>query len=285
MLRPQNTLKFLALCSFLALPAAIGLALPAQALSLYTGYDANPNATSTNSVVLPLASRTNSIAAYNAYKANLGGNGVTTESYETYETVPKGATPIDKLVQQLSGVTATYSYTKKSDGTSAGASETVAVQKADAAGLTNAGTFPTDGVQGISINSANNFKIKFASPLAAFSFWGTDLGDRSNTLTVILRKAGVDVQSKLIDYLDANAGNSSVFFFGGIAQNAAEQFDEVELLSSISSTGDAIGIDQLTVGTAAQLTPQSSNAVPTPALLPGLIALAAGARRRLKAAQ
>jgi hypothetical protein len=276
MLRPQNLQKSLFCLSMLLTSAAIGIVLPAQALTLYTGYDANPNASSTNSVVLPLANRTNSIAAYNSYKANLGGNGVTTESYET---VPHATTPIDGLVQQLSGVTATYSYTKKSDGSSAGASETVAVQKANSAGLTNAGTFPTDGVQGISINSANNFKIKFANPLAAFSFWGTDLGDRDNTLTVILRKAGVDVQSKLIDYLDANAGNSSVFFFGGIAQNAAEQFDEVELLSSINSTGDAIGIDQLTVGTATQVTP-SSTPVPTPALLPGLIALAASARRR-----
>jgi hypothetical protein len=278
MLRLQKSPKLIVCATLLGLPVAIGLALPAQALSLYTGYDANPNATSTNSVVLPLASRTNSIAAYNSYKANLGGSGVTTESFET-ATADK--TPIDGLVQSLSGVTATYSYTKKTDGSSVGAT----VQKADANGLTNAGTFPTDGIQGISINSANNFKIKFASPLAAFSFWGTDLGDSKNTLTVVLRKAGLNVQSKLIDYLDANAGQSSVFFFGGIAQNAAEQFDEVELLSSISSTGDAIGIDQLTVGTAAQLTPQSSNAVPTPALLPGLIALAAGALRRSKAAQ
>jgi hypothetical protein len=281
MLRLQKSPKLIVCATLLGLPVATCLALPAQALSLYTGYDANPNATSTNSVVLPLASRTNSIAAYNAYKANLGGSGVTTESFET-ATADK--TPIDGLVQSLSGVTATYSYTKKSDGSSAGASGVATVQKVDANGLTNAGTFPTDGIQGISINSANNFKIKFASPLAAFSFWGTDLGDNKNTLTVILRKAGVNVQSKLIDYLDANAGNSSVFFFGGIAQNAAEQFDEVELLSSISSTGDAIGIDQLTVGTAAQLTPQSKP-VPTPALLPGLVALAAGARRRSKAAQ
>jgi hypothetical protein len=278
MLRLQKSPKLIVCATLLGLPMAICLAAPAQALSLYTGYDANPNSSSSNTVVLPLASRTNSIAAFNSYKANLGGNGVTTESYET---VSNSTTAVDGLIQQLSGVTATYSYTKKTDSTPS----TAVVQKADPNGLTNAGTFPTDGIRGISINSANNFKIRFASPLSAFSFWGTDLGDNKNTLTVILRKAGVNVQSKLIDYLDANAGNSSVFFFGGIAQNAAEQFDEVELLSSISSEGDAIGLDQLTVGTAAQLTPQSSNAVPTPALLPGLIALAAGARRRSKAAQ
>jgi hypothetical protein len=276
MLRPQNMQKSLTWCALLALPAVIGFAQPAQALSLFRGYDANP----VDATVLPLASRTNSIAAYNSYKANLGGSGVTTESYETIS----GVTPIDGLVQQLSGVTATYSYTKKTDGSSAGSSGVAAVQKADAAGLTNSGTFPTDGVRGISINSANNFKIQFGSPLAAFSFWGTDLGDSKNTLTIVLKKAGVLVKSQLIDYLDTNAGQSSVFFFGGIAQNVTEQFDEVELLSSINSNGDAIGIDQLAVGTAAQVTPMSTP-VPTPALLPGLLAFVAGARRRWKAAQ
>jgi hypothetical protein len=269
MLRLQKSPKLIVCATLLGLPVAIGLALPAQALSLYTGYDANP----VDKTILPLADRTNSIAAFNSYKANLGGNGVTTESYEN---ISNSTTAVDGLIQQLSGVTATYSYTKKTDSTPG----TAVVSK----GLLDNGTFPTDGIRGISINSANKFKIRFASSLSAFSFWGTDLGDNKNTLTVILRKAGVNVQSKLIDYLDANAGNSSVFFFGGIAQNAAEQFDEVELLSSISSDGDAIGIDQLTVGTAAQLTPQSKP-VPTPALLPGLVALAAGARRRSKAAQ
>jgi hypothetical protein len=275
MLRPQNTLKFLALCSFLALPAAIGLAQPAQALSLFAGYDENP----TGDTVLPIASRVNSTAAFNQYLSNL--TGVTTESFETTAV----GTPINDLAPMLSGVTSDFVYTADAAGTtSVGTGATVSVQKANATtGMTNSGTFPTDGKQGISINSSNFFKIKFGSPLAAFSFWGTDLGDNKNALTVILRKAGVQVGSQPIDYLGANAGASSVFFFGAIAQNMAEQFDEVQLLSSITGS-DAIGIDQLTVGTLDQVT-ATSKPVPTPALLPGLVALAAGARRRWKAAQ
>jgi hypothetical protein len=275
MLRPHNTLKFLALCSFLALPAAIGLAQPAQALSLFAGYDENP----TGDTVLPIASRVNSTAAFNQYLSNL--TGVTTESFETTAV----GTPINDLAPMLSGVTSDFVYTADAAGTtSVGTGATVSVQKANATtGMTNSGTFPTDGKQGISINSSNFFKIKFGSPLAAFSFWGTDLGDNKNALTVILRKAGVQVGSQPIDYLGANAGASSVFFFGAIAQNMAEQFDEVQLLSSITGS-DAIGIDQLTVGTLDQVT-ATSKPVPTPALLPGLVALAAGARRRWKAAQ
>ncbi|NJN49178.1 MAG: hypothetical protein HC805_04525 [Alkalinema sp. RL_2_19] len=133
MLRPQNLQTTLICSSIFVLPLLVGVARPAQALSLFTGYDANSN----SGTVLPLSSRTNSTAAFNDYKANLGGVGVTTESFETTAV----GTAIDGLTQQLSGVEATYSYTKKSDGSSAGSSSTVAVQKANAAGLTNAGTF------------------------------------------------------------------------------------------------------------------------------------------------
>jgi hypothetical protein len=247
---------------------------PAQALSLFTGYDANTLNTNANPQVVPVAARVNTTAAFNSYLANLGGIGVTTESFETTAV----GTVIDGLSQTLSGVNATYSYkTKANPAVSAGSGPTQSVQQADLAGFTNSGTYPTDGVRGISINSVNLFKINFASPLAAFSFWGTDLGDSSNVLTVILRRAGVQVAAQPIDYLGANPGNSSIFFFGGIAQNSTELFDEVELLSLINTNGDAIGLDQITVGTQAQVTP-----VPTPAMLPGLVGLGMAALRKRK---
>jgi hypothetical protein len=228
---------------------------------------------------LPLVNRINSTAAFNNYRNNLGGVGVTTESFETTAV----GTDINDLAPTLSGVVSNFIYTTDEAGTtSAGSGVAASVQKANATGMTNSGTFPTEGKQGISINSDNFFKIKFVSPLAAFSFWGTDLGDNKNTLTVILRRVGIEVGRQPIDYLNANAGDSSVFFFGAIAQNSGELFDEVQLLSS--KANDAIGIDQITVGTVDQFTPPST-AVPTPALLPGLIALAAGVRRRSKAAQ
>jgi hypothetical protein len=149
--------------------------------------------------------------------------------------------------------------------------------------MTNSGTFPTDGKQGISINSIYTFKINFSSPLAAIGFWGTDLGDNNNSLTVVLRNLGKTVAQQPINYLGANAGKSSIFFFGGIAQQPTEYFDEVELLSSVTNLQDAIGLDQLTVGTPAQVqsvTPPT--AVPTPALLPGLVGLSLGLRRKVQ---
>jgi hypothetical protein len=245
---------------------------PAQAFQFFLGYDANPN----QGTVLPINQRPNSTAAFNAFNANLGGTGVINQGFES---LPTGN--INNTAVNFSGVTGTPRYTLKSTGVDVG----LPVRQADGNGFTNSGTFPTEGTKGISINSANNFAINFSQALQAFSFWGTDLGDNNNTLTVQLYNAGTQVNSQLIDYLGAGAGDSSVFFYGVIGATG-EVFDEVRLVSSINSTGDAIGLDQFTVGTPAQVTSTdpmtSTNAVPTPALLPGLLGMGMAAWRKRK---
>jgi hypothetical protein len=40
------------------------------------------------------------------------------------------------------------------------------------------------GYYGISIDSANNFSISFSNSLAAFGYFGPDLGDGGNILTM-----------------------------------------------------------------------------------------------------
>lgn len=264
------------------------LAPAANALSLFEGYDANPN----NQTVLPEADRTNTSAAFFNFLQAIDNGSVTTESFEDLPT----SQAIDGLSQDISGVTADFSYLKP-DNSSATGGSTTKVQLANSSGMTNSGTYPTDGEKGISINSSNQFSIDFSAPLAAFGFWGTDLGDRNNQLTVELLRDGTSVGSQLIDFLGADAGDSSVFFFGGLADNPAEQFNQVRLISSAKS--DAIGLDQLTIATPEQVAqaiiastgsgtatnPNSSGdaaAIPTPALLPGLIGfgISLGRKRR-----
>ncbi|MEO1187089.1 MAG: hypothetical protein AAFX46_21505, partial [Cyanobacteria bacterium J06636_27] len=66
--------------------------------------------------------------------------------------------------------TATLSYTRKSDGTAIDSgTESTSVQSANSNGVTNSGTYPTDGSQGISINSQNNFTIKLSQDISNFS--------------------------------------------------------------------------------------------------------------------
>jgi hypothetical protein len=254
-------LKYLSLSSIVsAVAAAVLLSDTANAVT-FNGFDQN-NGVGNPPPRLTTATSPNSQAAFANFSSNLNGATVTTESFENIPTT----TFIDGLSTSISGTTATFSYTKKSDGSSANGGATTQIQQADASGNTNSGTYPTDGVRGISINSSNNFSISFSNPLGAFGYFGTDLGDNSNILTMKFFNGATEVNSTLIP-VNANSFNSSEFFFGFISDNPTQYFDRVAFVSSISSNGDAIGIDQIKVGTPAQVT----TAVPEPSSLLGTL--------------
>jgi hypothetical protein len=83
----------------------------AASAATFSGYDNN-----TSSPLAPLTTATspNSQAAFANFSSNLNGATVTTESFETNATPL--STGIDGLSTSISGTTATFSYTKKSDG-------------------------------------------------------------------------------------------------------------------------------------------------------------------------
>lgn len=230
---------------------------------------------------------------------NLNDSFPSTEGFESFSTTQS----IDGLTAQISGIQTILSY-KDSSGTPipAGSAGSAAnVQKASGTtDMTNAGTFPTEGTKGISINSTNRFEILLNQPIAAFSFWGTDLGDNNNSLALALYNGNTLLRESPINYLGANSGNSSVFFFGGIAEAPAEYFNRV--VFNNTKTNDAIGLDQFTIAVAEQLltqpNPSSASSagvtdpnapgegpasVPTPALLPGLLGLMVRLRLRRRA--
>jgi hypothetical protein len=254
-------LKYLFLSSIVSATASVVLLSNSANAATFSGYDLN----NTPSLPLTAATSPNSQAAFANFSSNLNGGTVITESFENIPTT----TFINGLSTSISGTTATFSYTKKIDGSSANGGTSTQVQLAGAngnpAGFTNAGTYPTDGFQGISINSSNNFSISFNNPLAAFGYFGTDLGDSSNTLTMQFFNGASLVNSTSVP-VNTGSANSSEFFFGFISDNPTQYFDRVAFVSSISTTGDAIGIDQIKVGTPAQVT-----AVPEPSSLLGTL--------------
>jgi hypothetical protein len=263
-------MKYISICSIVsAIAATVLLNSTANAVT-FNGYDENlaNNTRLTN----PLNSQTE----FGKFSANLNNIAVTTESFETVSTTAPG-TYIDGLVRSISGTKATFSYTTKPTPTNP-VSVSVAggaagqVQRKTTGVLAN-GTYPTDGNNLISINSENNFSISFTdlttgnpTLLAAFGYFGTDLGDNSNTLTMKFFNGTTEVKSSLIP-VNANSFNSSEFFFGFIADNPAQYFDKVSFVSSINSNGDAIGIDQIKIGTPAQVI----NTVPEPSSLLGTL--------------
>jgi hypothetical protein len=264
-------LKYLFLGSIVSATASAVLVSSTANAVTFVGYDANPS-TSSNPPPLAFDPNSNSQLAFNNFSSNLNGATVTTESFETTAT-PVGAL-IDNLSSIVSGTTAKFSY-KKSDGSSASSttSPTTQVQQAGSDGLTNAGTYPTDGSRGISINSTNKFSISFADTitgqptlLAAFGYFGTDLGDLNNALTMQFFNGSTLLNpNELPIAVPTTSKNSSKFFFGYIADNSTQYFDRVVFLNS--STNDAIGIDQIKVGTPAQVT----TAVPEPSSLLGTL--------------
>jgi hypothetical protein len=245
----------------------------------FNGYDLNTS----NNPVVPLTKLTapNSEAAFKTFSDRLTDTTVTTESFEGV------AGAINGLSRTISNTTATFSYTQKNptDPNNPGVpgTTTTSVQKANSAGFTNAGTYPTDGMYGISINSENNFSISFSNSLAAFGYFGTDLGDSGNILTMKFFKGATEVNSTAIP-TNTGSANSSEFFFGFIADSPAEEFNRVEFISSISSGGDAIGIDQIKIATPTQL----NTKIPEPSSLLGTL-LCGGAvvtiKRRLQRAR
>lgn len=250
-------MKYTYLSSLLIATTSVVFVTNTANAATFTGYDENTGTTPLTSLTSP-----NSQAAFNNFSAQLNGVGITTESFET---TPVG-TAINGLVKTISGTNATFSYIDKGTGLPVSTTTTTSVQQAAGNGFTNAGTYPTDGVRGISINSANTLSINFSNPLAAFGYFGTDLGDGGNVLTMNFFNGANQVNSTPI-VTGANSANSSEYFFGFIANNSAQYFDKVVFSSSINGGGDAIGIDQIKIGTPAQL----AATIPEPAHLLGTI--------------
>ncbi len=269
-------MKYLQLSFLLTAATAASLIATSASAATFTGYDENQNpfisGSATQQQPLTIAQSPNSQAAFNNFSAKLNGATVTTESFETTSV----GTAINGLVKTISGTNATFQYTTKASrvggvggaegsGTTAVTGSTAAVQQKDSNGLTNSGTYPTDGSRGISINSANDFSISFANTIAAFSYFGTDLGDNNNQLTMKFYNGTTLLNSSLI-VPGVNSFNSSKYFFGYIADNPTLYFNKVVFSNSINSNGDAIGIDQLKIASAGQLTP-----VPEPSSIVGTL--------------
>ncbi|WP_310487455.1 hypothetical protein [Chamaesiphon sp. VAR_69_metabat_338] len=240
----------------------------ANAVTL-SGYDTNP----VNDI--RLLNPVNSQTAFGNFSANLDSATVTTESFETTAT-PNGSF-IDGLTTQISGITANFSY-KKDSGASANGGASTQVQQTSIGGVLGNGAYPTDNVRFISINSSNNLSINFSSSIAAFGYFGTDLGDSGNILTMQFFNANNTlVSSQVIG--STGSANSSQFFFGFIADSPSEEFNRV--VFSNSASNDAIGIDQIKIATPTQV----KTKIPEPASVWGTL-LCGGClvaiKRRLK---
>ncbi len=135
------------------------------------------------------------------------------------------------------------------------------------------GTFATSATQFYD-NQFSAFTVAFTSPIAAFGFYGTDVGDVNTALQITL-DSGLASQRVFTVANTLNGNNGSLLFWG--ITDTANPFTTVTFAQSGS---DRFGFDDLTVGDARQVT----GGVPEPTtwamMVLGFGAIGGAVRRR-----
>jgi len=215
--------------------AAIGslmLSTTAQSAMIFFGEDTNPGGT------VPAGG--NAETARNSFLSNLVGVG-----NENFEGIASG-TSANGLALSFPGSMGALTATISGSG---------------AAFVDNspgAGRFATSGSQFLE-NVRVGFNLAFSGPVAAFGFYGTDIGDINSQLSLTL--TGGAVQNFDIGHT-LNGPSGGLLFWGIIADNASETFTSIAFAGT--SSGDAFGFDDMVIGDLDQVV----SPIPLPAALP-----------------
>jgi hypothetical protein len=191
----------------------------------------------------------NSDAARNSFFSNLVGVGT-----ETFEGITPGTAPPLPITFPGAG-TATL--------TGSGGSVNSLTP-----GTTNgAGRFAISGSNYFEV-SISDFAINFSAPIAAFGFYGTDIGDFGGALTLTLTETGGGTVTLPVNNLLGSGTGSledgSVLYFG--FYDTTQTYTSIAFNNNAAGT-DFFGFDDFSVGSLQQVQPS----VPEPSSLIGLV--------------
>ena len=250
----RRILPTIALASLTVLAAG-----SAGAYTVLSGVDANGNSTR-------LLTTPNSSAADNSFRALLTGVGT-----ETFETQTVGATA--PLVLNF-GAAGTATLTGGNGRVTATASNTINVGRYSVPGGTN--------YYDVTASAVNSFQINFSQEIAAFGFYGVDIGDFRGALQLeFVDSANRAIASLNVPTAGEALANGSVLYFGVIATTSAELFRSVRFITTgVGNEPDFFGFDSMTIGTQAQVSPPTGVPEPGSLALVGAALLGLGYARR-----
>lgn len=241
--------------SSLVATATLAAAGSAQAYSVFFGEDLNNSATD------PLASIPNSSAAESNFKAKLAGVGT-----ETFENRTTGAeAPLEITFPGFGS--STLSATLTGNGSVFAVTPGTAISGRYSIPPASSSKFwRAEAAQGA-------FTIEFGQNIAAFGFYGIDIGDFAGQVSIdLLDSLGEVLSTQNVPHTlsSSAATDGSVLYFGLIASNADEAFRQVRFSGTNTSASqrDIFAFDNFTIAELRQVQP-----VPEP----GSLALVAAA--------
>lgn len=225
----------------------------ASAYVTFFGEDQN------NSATIPLSSTPKADAQQKEFLSKLVTPGV-----ETFESQTVGAKA--PLALKFPG----FGNTELSATLTGSTGAVVAVEsgKTDGAGRYSVPSASTRNFWQVEAGSEGSFTVDFAQPVAAFGFYGVDVGDFGGQLQLQLLDASSVIGSLIVPNSIGNEGSTdgSVLFFGFIAVDPKEYFSSVRFLTT-TGQGDVFAFDNFTIGDVQR--------TPPPLPEPGSLALVA----------
>ena len=176
---------------------------------------------------------TNSNAAHNSFFANL--TGVATQTFESYGSGTRLPLSIsfgvagNALLIDPSGGSAIFS------------------------GNDHSGRFPVSGTNYLETGAGSGFTITFSSPISAFGFYGTDVGDFGGVLSLALQGSTPVILNVPATIGSGGSTSGSALYFG--FYDTTNTYTSIAFNNVGSGGTDVFGFDDFTIGNLQQVTP------------------------------